>query len=58
MTTITVEGADRAIDAGEWLNKQKINFEIELASWTAIPPRYHFTFIDNKDATYFALRWR
>jgi hypothetical protein len=58
MTTITVEGADRASDAGEWLNEQRIDYKIEMAAWTNYNPRYHFTFADSKDATYFALRWR
>jgi len=58
MTTITVEGADRAIDAGEWLNTQRIDYKIEMEPWTTNEPRYHFKFVDYKDATLFALRWR
>ena len=56
--SMTVEGADRAIDAGEWLNKQRIDYKIEMEPWTTNEPRYHFKFVDNKDATHFALKWR
>jgi hypothetical protein len=58
MTTVTIEGADRAIDAGEWLNKHRINYQIEMDNWLSDPPRYQFTFTDRKHATHFALRWR
>lgn len=58
MTTVTIEGADRAIDAGEWLNTQRIDYQIEMDNWLLDPPRYQFTFTDRKHATHFALRWR
>jgi hypothetical protein len=58
MTTVTIEGADRAINAGEWLNTQRIDYKIEMEPWATNEPRYHFKFVDNKDATHFALRWR
>jgi len=58
MTTVTIEGADRAIDAGEWLNTQRIDYQIEMDNWLSDPPRYQFTFADNKNAAHFALRWR
>jgi hypothetical protein len=58
MTTVTIEGADRAIDAGEWLNRQRIDYQIGMDNWLSDPPRYQFTFADNKNAAHFALRWR
>jgi len=59
MTTITVEGSDRAIDAGIWLNEQRIDYQIDMEQvWTKSEPRYQFQFFSTKDATHFALRWR
>ena len=59
MTTITVEGANRALDAGEWLNKQKIKFELfGFGVISSSNPKYHFKFPNPQDATYFALQWR
>jgi hypothetical protein len=58
MTTITVDGADRAIDAGEWLNERKINYEIFGIGVLSSEPKYQFKFANSKDATHFALRWR
>lgn len=58
MTTVTIEGADRAIDASEWLNTQHIDYQIGMDNWLSDPPQYQFTFTDCKHATHFALRWR
>ena len=59
MTTITVEGADRAIDAGIWLNERCIDYQIDMEQvWTKTKPRYQFQFSNTKDATHFALKWR
>ena len=59
MTTITVEGVNRALAAGDWLNKQKINFELfGFGVVSSNNPKYHFKFSNSQDATHFALRWR
>lgn len=59
MTTITVEGVERACAAGEWLNKQNINYELTgTGVISSGSPKYHFMFSNTKDATHFALKWR
>ena len=59
MNTITVEGADRALDAGAWLNEQNINYKLTGTGVVSSDrPRYHFVFVNATDATHFALRWR
>jgi hypothetical protein len=59
MNTITVEGVDRAIDAGMWLNEQQIEFELTGTGLvSSSTPKYHFKFDDPKDASHFALIWR
>ena len=58
MTTVTLEGADRAMDAGEWLNANSMNYEINMEPWTTNNPIYHFKFFNENDASYFALKWR
>jgi hypothetical protein len=58
MTTITIQGADRALEAGVWLNKNKINYEIAMEPYILSVPIYHFRFFNPGDASHFALRWR
>jgi hypothetical protein len=58
MTTITIDGADRALDAGTWLLINDIDYEIALDSGLGPNPRYCFRFHNTKDATHFALRWQ
>lgn len=57
MTTITIKGADRAISAGEWLNKQHIEYEIDMMPWASSDPQYHFKFNHKQDAVLFSLKW-
>jgi hypothetical protein len=59
MNTVIIESADRATKAGDWLNKHtKIKWDIEMYPFLGPNARYHFTFSNPKDATYFALKWR
>ena len=58
MTFVTIEGADRALEAGTWLLTQNIDYKIDLDSGLAPNPRYLFEFSDPKDASHFALKWR
>jgi hypothetical protein len=58
MTTITVEGVDRAIDAGAWLEEQCIKYELFGIGLLSSDPKYQFKFASAQDATHFALRWR
>ena len=59
MTTITIEGAEQALDAGAWLEQQRIDYKL-LGSATLFSdnPKYYFKFNNTKDASHFALRWR
>ena len=59
MTTIIIEGAEQALDAGAWLEQQRIDYKL-LGSATLFSdnPKYHFKFYNSKDASHFALRWR
>lgn len=58
-TEVTIEGAERALDAGEWLNKQKINYQIEWPNWSQDDtPKYNFKFSNTMDAVFFKLKWR
>ena len=58
MTTITIEGADRALDAGTWLLIHNIDYEIDMDLGLGPNPRYRFRFRNPKDASHFALKWR
>ena len=58
MTTITIEGAERALDAGTWLEPQRIKYELFGIGILSSDPRYHFKFYNSKDASHFALKWR
>jgi hypothetical protein len=59
MTTIIIEGAEQALDAGAWLEQQHIDYKL-LGSATLFSdnPKYYFKFNNSKDASHFALRWR
>ena len=58
-TEVTIEGAERALDAGEWLNKQKINYHIDWPNWPQDDiPKYNFKFLDSIDAVFFKLKWQ
>jgi hypothetical protein len=57
MTTVTIEGAEQALQAGQWLNAQHMSFDLELEIWLSDSPRYHFKFHNAETATYFALQW-
>jgi len=58
MTTITIEGAERALDAGAWLAKHCIDYELFSIGVLSPNPRYRFRFLNPKDASHFALKWR
>jgi hypothetical protein len=58
MTTITIKNPDRALDAGAWLERQHIQYELESIGLFGPNPRYQFRFHNPKDASHFALRWR
>jgi len=58
MTTITIEGAERALDAGAWLERQRIKYELFGIGVLSSDPKYQFKFHNTKDATHFALKWR
>ena len=58
MTSVTINGADRAVDAGIWLDEQCISYEIFGIEVLSSNPRYQFCFVNSRDATHFALRWR
>ena len=59
MTTIKINGADRAMSAGEWCNKEfgsdawNLSFDHILSGKS----EYNFIFDNPKYATLFALRW-
>jgi hypothetical protein len=58
MTTVTIKGANQALDAGSWLAQQNIDYQLTgtgVMSFTE--PLYHFLFYNSKDATHFALKW-
>ena len=58
MTTIIIEGAEQALDAGAWLEQQRIKYELFGIGILSSDPRYHFKFYNSKDASHFALKWR
>lgn len=58
MTTITIEGAERALDAGAWLERQRIKYELFGIGMLSSDPKYQFKFHNPKDASHFALKWR
>jgi hypothetical protein len=57
MTVVTIEGADRALDAGTWLLIHNIDYEIDLDSGLAPTPRYCFRFSNPEEAIHFKLKW-
>ena len=57
MTSVTIEGANRALDAGTWLWIENIDYEIDLDSGLGPNPRYRFRFSTPEEATHFALKW-
>ena len=57
MTTVIIEGPEKAIFAGTWAEKNiKNNWHLDVREPFA--NRYHFVFSDSKDATFFSLRWK
>ena len=59
MTTIIIEGAEQALDAGAWLEQQRIDYKLlGGATLFSDDPKYYFKFNNTKDASHFALRWR
>lgn len=58
MNIITVNGAERAMEAGAWARENiKHTWQIGLQG-DPFKSSYAFIFADSKDATIFALRWR
>ena len=59
MTTIIIEGAEQALDAGAWLEQQNIDYQLlgSALLWSN-NPKYYFRFNNSKDATHFVLRWQ
>ena len=58
MNSITIEGAERAMSAGEWCNKHiGSKWEIGMQPFATVP-KYVFKFKNSIDASFFALRWR
>ena len=58
MNTVTITGPERAIQAGTWAEqniKHKWGLDVLDGPFSNI---YRFTFTNEKDATYFALKWR
>ena len=55
MYKITIPGAVAASSAAEWLNRRNYPYNLELASH--MNPVYIFSFLDEKAASHFALRW-
>lgn len=59
MNTIVIEGAEQAIFAGTWAEKNlKHKWTLDLISPFSNKPSYAFNFTNAQDASYFALKWR
>lgn len=59
MTSITINGAEQAIRAGTWAEKNlKSQWTLEYADVLTSRPSYRFTFSDTHDASWFALKWK
>jgi hypothetical protein len=59
MNIIKIEGADRAMSAGEWCNREfgTAGWELNFDNILHGRAEYEFLFSDPKYATLFALRW-
>jgi hypothetical protein len=60
MNSITINGADKALEAGGWCRQQFGigGWTIDLYSMLGDNPTYRFDFTRSTDATLFALKWR
>lgn len=60
MNSITINGADKALEAGGWCRQQFgiKGWTIDLNSMLGNNPTYRFDFNSPADATLFALKWR
>lgn len=57
MINITIEGADKAMDAGHWCKNQfGVNWNLDMQPFADVP-KYIFRFRNENDASHFALRW-
>lgn len=57
MTSITINGANKALEAGAWCRRQfGTDWEIDLPPISG-NPRYTFKFKNYLDASFFALKW-
>ena len=58
MNTIIIEGPNKALEAGAWVNVHiRGNWNVDIADGP-FSSTYVFSFEDAEDATHFALRWR
>ena len=57
MTTVIIEGPERAIRAGTWAEKN-IKFGWNLDVSDPFSNHYNFRFTDPKEATFFSLKWK
>jgi hypothetical protein len=59
MNIIKIEGADRAMSAGEWCNREfgTSGWDLNLDHILSGNPEYKFMFTEPKNAVLFALRW-
>lgn len=58
MKIVTIEGAEQAIRAGTWAEKNiKSKWDIDLVEPFGKITKYAFKFSDPKEATIFALKW-
>lgn len=60
MNSITIEGPEQAIKAGTWAEKNlksewTLDYDLLVLSNR---PSYKFTFSNNEDAAWFALKWQ
>lgn len=60
MTSITVNGAMQALEAGAWCRQQFGigGWVIDINNMLGDNPTYRFNFTESTDATLFALKWR
>jgi hypothetical protein len=59
-TKIIIEDAERTIEAHRWLAKNKPSGRWSFDSYNVMSddPKYIFSFENDFDATFFALKWR
>lgn len=56
MSTVTIEGPDRAAEAAYWA-KENIHDHWRLDVSNIFSDQYGFVFDDPQDASFFALKW-